>query len=283
MSRIAYVNGQYVPHGEAAVHIEDRGYQFADGVYEVIPIVNGKMIGEKGHIDRLWRSMNELKMDAPMDPGPMKIVMREVLRLNKVETGLIYIQVTRGVAPRDHPFPDDAVSSLVMTAKKTSLEAAEKKAEKGVGVITVPDIRWERCDIKSVSLLPNILAKQQAKEAGAYEAFQYDEDGNITEGSSTNAWMVDQDGTLITRPTNNSILAGITRAELLELLEQKNMKVELRAFSVEELRNAREVFLTSSSAYVQPVVEVDGKPIGNGQPGSISSELRHIFKDFMQN
>ncbi|MBO6827752.1 MAG: D-amino-acid transaminase [Sneathiella sp.] len=283
MSRIAYVNGQYVPHGEAAVHIEDRGYQFADGVYEVIPIVNGKMIGEKGHIDRLWRSMNELKMDAPMDPGPMKIVMREVLRLNKVETGLIYIQVTRGVAPRDHPFPDDAISSLVMTAKKTSLEAAEKKAEKGVGVITVPDIRWERCDIKSVSLLPNILAKQQAKEAGAYEAFQYDEDGNITEGSSTNAWMVDQDGTLITRPTNNSILAGITRAELLELLEQKNMKVELRAFSVEELRNAREVFLTSSSAYVQPVVEVDGKPIGNGQPGSISSELRHIFKDFMQN
>jgi len=283
MSRIAYVNGQYVPHGEAAVHIEDRGYQFADGVYEVIPIVNGKMIGEKGHIERLWRSMNELKMDAPMKPGPMKIVMREVLRQNKVETGLIYIQVTRGVAPRDHPFPDDAVPSLVMTAKKTSLEAAEKKAEKGVSVITVPDIRWERCDIKSVSLLPNILAKQEAKEQGAYEAFQYDQDGNITEGSSTNAWMINQDGTLITRPTNNSILAGITRAELLELLEQKNIKVELRSFTVEELRNAREVFLTSSSAYVQPVVEVDGKPIGNGQPGSISSELRQIFKDFMQN
>lgn len=283
MSRIAYVNGQYVPHGDAAVHIEDRGYQFADGVYEVIPIVSGKMIGEKGHMDRLWRSMNELKMDAPMAPGPMKIVMREVLRLNKVETGLIYIQVTRGVAPRDHPFPVDAVPALVMTAKKTSMEAAEKKAAQGVAVITVPDIRWERCDIKSVSLLPNILAKQEAKERGAYEAFQYDQDGNITEGSSTNAWMVDQDGTLITRPATNSILAGITRAELLELLEQKNIKVELRSFTVEELRNAREVFLTSSSAYVQPVVEVDGQPIGNGQPGSISSELREIFKDFMQN
>ncbi|MBE7637329.1 D-amino-acid transaminase [Sneathiella sp. P13V-1] len=283
MSRIAYVNGQYVPHGEAAVHIEDRGYQFADGVYEVIPIVNGKMIGEQGHMDRLWRSMDELQMDAPMAPGPMKIVMREVLRQNKVETGLIYIQVTRGVAPRDHPFPLDAVPSLVMTAKKTSMDAADAKADKGVSVITTPDIRWNRCDIKSVALLPNVLAKQAAKEQGAYEAFQYDADGNITEGSSTNAWIVDQDGTLITRPTSNSILAGITRAELLDLLEKEGIKVELRAFSKDELMNAREVFLTSSSSYVQPVVEVDGKVIGNGKPGSISSNLRGIFKSYMQN
>ncbi len=283
MSRIAYVNGQYVPHGDAAVHIEDRGYQFADGVYEVIPIVNGKMIGEQGHIDRLWRSMDELQMDAPMAPGPMKIVMREVLRQNKVETGLIYIQVTRGVAPRDHPFPDDAIPSLVMTAKKTSMEAADAKAEKGVSVITTPDIRWDRCDIKSVALLPNVLAKQAAKEQGAYEAFQYDADGNITEGSSTNAWIVDQDGTLITRPTSNSILAGITRAELLDLLKDEGISVELRPFTKDELMSAREVFLTSSSSYVQPVVEVDGKVIGNGKPGSISSNLRGIFKQYMQN
>ncbi|WP_169569147.1 D-amino-acid transaminase [Sneathiella limimaris] len=283
MSRIAYVNGQYVPHLDAAVHIEDRGYQFADGVYEVIPVVNNKLIGEEGHLDRLWRSMEELKMAEPMKRKPLEMVMREVLRQNGVENGLIYLQVTRGVAPRDHPFPRDAVSSLVMTAKKTSPEKAEAKAAKGVSIITVPDIRWARRDIKSVSLLPNVLAKQEAVEKGAYEAFQVDEEGFITEGSSTNAWIITQDGTLVTRPTGNDILAGITRADLLKLLEQKNYKVELRPFTVEELQNAREVFLTSSSSYVLPIVEVDGKPVGNGHPGSISNDLRGIFKDFMNN
>ncbi len=283
MSRIAYVNGQYIPHLDAAVHIEDRGYQFADGVYEVIPIVDNKLIGEEGHLDRLWRSLNELQIQEPMKRGPMKLVMREVLRQNGIQTGLIYMQITRGVAPRDHPFPKDAVPSFVMTAKRMSLDKLDAKAEKGVAVITVPDIRWTRRDIKSVSLLPNVLAKQKAVESGAYEAFQVDEEGFITEGSSTNAWIVDKDGTLITRPTSNSILAGITRADLLKLLEQSDYKVELRAFTVDELRNAREVFLTSSSSYVQPVVEVDGKVIGNGKPGSISNGLRTIFKEFMNN
>lgn len=283
MSRIAYVNGQYIPHLDAAVHIEDRGYQFADGVYEVIPIVDNKLVGEEGHLDRLWRSLNELQIQEPMKRGPMKLVMREVLRQNGIQTGLIYMQITRGVAPRDHPFPKDAVPSFVMTAKRMSLEKLDAKAEKGVAVITVPDIRWTRRDIKSVSLLPNVLAKQQAVESGAYEAFQVDEEGFITEGSSTNAWIVDKDGTLITRPTSNSILAGITRADLLKLLEQRDYKVELRAFTVDELLNAREVFLTSSSSYVQPVVEVDGKVIGNGKPGSISNGLRTIFKEFMNN
>ncbi|WP_037493247.1 D-amino-acid transaminase [Sneathiella glossodoripedis] len=283
MSRIAYVNGQYVPHQEAAVHIEDRGYQFADGVYEVIPIVANKLIGEEGHLDRLWRSLDELQIDAPMKRKPLQLVMRELLRQNGIETGLIYLQVTRGVAPRDHPFPKDAVPSLVMTAKRTSLAKAEAKAEEGVAVITVPDIRWARRDIKSVSLLPNVLAKQKAVEEGAYEAFQVDDDGFITEGSSTNAWIVLQDGTLVTRPASNDILSGITRADLLKLLENKDFKVELRPFSVDELLNAREVFLTSSSSYVQPVVQVDGKSIGNGKPGSISNELRAVFKDYMNN
>jgi len=281
MSRIAYVNGQYVPHLDAAVHIEDRGYQFADGVYEVVPVVNNKLIGEDGHLDRLWRSMDELQMAEPMKRRPMQLVMREVLRRNGVENGIIYMQITRGVAPRDHPFPADAHSSLVMTAKRTSPEKAEMKAEKGVAVITVPDIRWGRCDIKSVSLLPNILAKQAATEQGAYEAFQVDADGFVTEGSSTNAWMVDQDGTLVTRAASHSILSGITRADLLGLLAAEGIKVELRSFSADELRNAREVFLTSSSSYVQPVVEVDGKVIGNGKPGSISNNLRRIFKKYM--
>lgn len=283
MSRIAYVNGQYVPHLEAVVHIEDRGYQFADGVYEVIPIVANKLIGEEGHLDRFWRSMSELKIDEPMKRAPMKLVMREVLRQNGIETGLIYMQVTRGVAPRDHPFPKEVVSSLVMTAKRTSLEKAEKKAEIGVSVITIPDIRWTRRDIKSVSLLPNVLAKQEAVEKGAYEAFLVDEEGYITEGSSTNAWIIDQNGTLITRPASNDILSGITRADLLTLLKANKYEVELRPFTVEELLNAREVFLTSSSSYVQPVVEVDGKVIGNGKPGSISNGLRSLFKDFMNN
>ena len=185
MSRTAYVNGQYVPHRTATVHIEDRGYQFADGVYEVVTVVGGRLIDEEGHLDRLWRSLGELQMDAPMKREPLKLVMREVLRRNGINDGIIYLQVTRGVAPRDHPFPENTPPSLVMTAKRLSMEKLEKKAEEGVSVITVPDIRWPRRDIKSVSLLPNVLAKQAAKDSGAYEAFQVDEDGMVTEGSST--------------------------------------------------------------------------------------------------
>ena len=283
MSRIAYVNGQYVPHNQAAVHIEDRGYQFADGVYEVVPIVAGKLIDETGHLDRLWRSMTELQIEAPMKRSPMQLVMRQVILRNGIENGLIYMQVTRGVAPRDHPFPAAAEPALVMTAKRMSMEKSALKAEKGVSVITTPDIRWARCDIKSISLLPNILAKQEAVEKGAYEAFQVDQDGFVTEGSSTNAWIVDKDGTLITRPTNNSILAGITRAALITLLDQIDIKLELRAFTVEELKSAREVFLTSSSSYVQPVIKVDDRVIGNGEPGSISINLHHVFKEYMDN
>lgn len=198
MSRIAYVNGQYVPHNQASVHIEDRGYQFADGVYEVVTIVNNRLIDEKGHLDRLWRSLNELKIQPPMKRAPLRLAMKEVIRRNRINNGIIYIQVTRGVAPRDHPFPENAVPALVMTAKRLSLDAARKKAEKGIKVATVADIRWARCDIKSVSLLPNILAKQQAKDAGAYESFMIDSDGMVTEGSSTNAWIVNADGHVIT-------------------------------------------------------------------------------------
>jgi D-alanine transaminase len=282
MSRIAYVNGQYQPHNQANIHIEDRGYQFADGVYEVVTIVNGKMIDEEGHLERLWRSLAELQIDAPMKPGPLKMVMREVVRRNGIINGIIYLQVTRGVAPRDHPFPKNTTPALVMTAKRLSMDKAEKTASKGVGVITVPDIRWARCDIKSVSLLPNVLAKQAAKASGAYEAFQVDSKGMVTEGSSTNAWIVDQDGKVITRPTSNEILAGITRASLIRELENKDIEVELRSFTVDELQNAREVFLTSSTSYVLPVVKVDEHVIGNGNPGSISITLREIYRDFME-
>lgn len=281
MSRIAYVNGQYVPHSQASVHIEDRGYQFADGVYEVVTIVNGKMIDEEGHLKRLSRSLSELRIDEPMKPVPLKMVMREVVRRNGILNGIIYLQVTRGVAPRDHPFPKNTPPALVMTAKRLSMNKLEKTAEKGVSVLTVPDIRWARRDIKSVSLLPNVLAKQEAKDKGAYEAFQVDEEGMVTEGSSTNAWIVDQNGKVITRPISNDILAGITRASLLRELQKKGIETELRSFSVEELQNAREVFLTSSTSYVLPVVQVDDHVIGNGNPGSISMALREIYQDFM--
>jgi D-alanine transaminase len=281
MSRIAYVNGQYLPHRDASVHIEDRGYQFADGVYEVVTIVGGRMIDEAGHLDRLERSLNELRMDLPMKREPLKFVMREVIRQNGIRDGIIYIQVTRGVAPRDHPFPKDTPSSLVMTAKRLSMEKAAKTAEQGISVITVPDIRWARRDIKSVSLLPNVLAKQEAKDKGAYEAFQVDEDGMVTEGSSTNAWIVSQEGKIITRPTSNSILAGITRASLIKELEKNGIELELRSFTVDELHSAREVFLTSSTSYVLPVVKVDDQVIGNGHPGLISQKLRTIYENFM--
>ena len=281
MSRIAYVNGQYLPHRDASVHIEDRGYQFADGVYEVVTIVGGRMIDEAGHLDRLERSLNELRMDLPMKREPLKFVMREVIRQNGIRDGIIYIQVTRGVAPRDHPFPKDTPSSLVMTAKRLSMEKAAKTAEQGISVITVPDIRWARRDIKSVSLLPNVLAKQEAKDKGAYEAFQVDEDGMVTEGSSTNAWIVSQEGKIITRPTSNSILAGITRASLIKELDKNGIELELRSFTVDELHSAREVFLTSSTSYVLPVVKVDDQVIGNGHPGLISQKLRTIYENFM--
>jgi|TARA_R100000005_G_scaffold95553_2_gene77454 D-alanine transaminase len=281
MSRIAYVNGRYVPHQDAAVHIEDRGYQFADGVYEVVTIVGGRMIDMEGHLDRLWRSLGELHMAAPMKREPLKMVMREVIRQNGITNGIIYLQVSRGVAPRDHPFPKNTPPSLVMTAKRLSMEKAAKTAEQGVAVVTVPDIRWARRDIKSVSLLPNVLAKQAAKEQGAYEAFQVDEEGMVTEGSSTNAWIVTAAGNIVTRSTGNSILAGITRASLMRELKAEGISFEERNFSVDELLNAREVFLTSSTSYVLPVVKVNEKVIGNGHPGLVTQKLRALYEKFM--
>lgn len=281
MSRIAYVNGRYVRHLDAAVHIEDRGYQFADGVYEVVTISGGRLIDEAGHLDRLWRSLGELRMAAPMAREPLKMVMREVIRRNGIVNGIIYLQITRGVAPRDHPFPKNATPSLVITARRLPLAKAAKTAAEGVAVITLPDIRWARRDIKSVSLLPNVLAKQEARDRDAYEAFLVDEEGMVTEGSSTNAWIVTKDGKIVTRPTGNSILAGITRAALLLELKENGIAFEQRSFSVAELLDAREVFLTSSTSYVLPVVKVDDKVIGNGHPGLVSQKLRALYEKFM--
>ncbi len=272
MSRIAYVNGRYLPHRRAAIHVEDRGFQFADGVYEVIGVRGGRLVDERPHLDRLARSVAALSMKAPMGERALAHVMRETVRRNRVRTGILYLQITRGVASRDHAFPANAEPSLVMMARAYS-GPAPGLVEKGCAVITVPDIRWKRCDIKTVSLLANVLAKQQAKEAGAFEALQVDEDGLITEGATANAWIISQDGVLVTRPADHAILDGITRRAVIALAARAELAFEERAFSVDEAKAAAEAFLTGTTAYVMPITRIDGNPIGGGVPGPFSLRL----------
>jgi D-alanine transaminase len=278
MSRIAYVNGRYVPHGEAGVHIEDRGFQFGDGVYEYFAVLDGRLADFRGHVERLWRSLSELRIAAPMSEAALKVVLHETIRRNRVRQGSVYVQVTRGVAPRDHPFPDPAPPpSLIVTAKPIDLTIGEARAAKGVEVLTQPDMRWGRCDIKTVGLLPNVLAKQAAREAGAYEAWLVDELGFVTEGSSTNAWIVDEHGVLRTRDTNANILRGVTRKGLIEIAEAAGVPVSQRPFTVEEAKRAKEAFITAASTFVMPVIAVDGVKIGDGLPGPVAKRLRALY------
>jgi D-alanine transaminase len=282
MPREAYVNGRYVPHAQASVHIEDRGYQFADGVYEVVTIHNGALIDEGPHLDRLERSLGELRIAMPMSRAVLKLVARELIRRNGVSNGIVYLQVTRGVAPRDHKFPAQARPALVMTTKQMKPHSA-KLLEEGAKVIAVPDIRWARCDIKSVSLLPNVLAKQEASEAGAYEAWQVDAEGFVTEGSSTNAWIVTGEGKVVTRAVGQEILNGITRRALLKLIESQGYTLEERSFSLDEAKTAKEAFITSATSFVLPVTQIDDSPVGNGHPGILTGKLRSHYFDFMAN
>ncbi len=283
MSRIAYVNGQYIPHNEACVHIEDRGYQFSDGIYEVCEVRDGKIIDVKGHLDRLERSAKELSMKQGLSGHALVFVMKEIQQRNKVKNGMIYIQVTRGVAPRNHPFPsDDTPPAVVLTAKSTSRADSDKNAEKGVAVITVPDNRWERVDIKTVSLLPNVMAKQKAKENGAYEAWFVDGENNVTEGSSTNAWIVTKDNVLVTRDAKRGILKGITREGVLKTANNHQIKIEERRFTVKEAQEAKEAFITAATTVVMPVVSIDNKQVGDGKPGEISRRLRQHFHDYAE-
>ena len=276
MTRIAYVNGQYVPHDEAVVHIEDRGFQFADGVYEVIAVHQGKLIDEELHMERLERSLGELSIAWPISRRSMPVVMRQVVRRNRVHNGLLYLQVTRGVAPRNHAFPDHDHSSLVMTSRPTASFDKEAIA-KGVDVITVPDIRWSRRDIKSISLLPNCLSKQQAVEAGAYEAWFIDNDGLITEGTACNAWIVTKDGELLSRKADSDILNGITRQSLIKLAAKEGVSFTERAFTPDEAKAAKEAFLTSTTSFVKPVVRIDGQSVGNGKAGSLTRRLLDFY------
>jgi len=278
MSRIAYVNGRYVPKSDAVVHIEDRGYQFADAVYEVWALFDGKLADPEGHFVRLERSLGELRIDMPMSRKALTAVLRETVRRNRIREGLVYLQVSRGVATRDHAFPgEETPPSVVVTVSRVDRAASEARAAKGVAVVTTPENRWGRCDIKTVGLLPNALAKQKAREVGAVEAWFVDDLGLVTEGASSNAWIVDGDGILRTRDTNANILRGVTRLSLLDLAREAGLKVEERPFTPAEALAAKEAFITGAGTLVLPVVAVDGKPVGGGAPGPVATRLRRLY------
>lgn len=278
MTRVAYVNGAYRPHAQAAVHVEDRGYQFADAVYEVWSVRGGALLDEEGHFARLSRSLGELSIAEPMPRAALKSVLLETARRNRVRDGIVYLQVSRGVAPRDHVFPTAPVRpSVVVTAKPVRVDALEAKATKGVGVITTPDIRWGRCDIKTVGLLANVLVKQQARAAGAGEAWMVDEGGFVTEGGSTNAWIVNADNALVTREATANILNGITRRAVMKVAQERQMRIEERAFTVAEAKAAKEAFITAATAMVTPVTHIDGDPVGDGTVGAVAKALRAAY------
>src|SRR5258708_18983844 len=276
MSRVAYVAGQYLPHRQAAVHIEDRGYQFADGVYEVIAVAGGHLVDEELHLRRLHRSLGELRIALPMDDRALRVVIREIVRRNGVDTGIVYLQVTRGAAPREHAFPKAAKPTLVVTSRR-SPPPDPRLGHDGIAIITIPDIRWQRCDIKSVALIANVLGKQAAREKSAYEAWQVDRAGQITEGTSTNAWIVTADGSVVTRAADTAILNGVTRLAILDIIRREGYRLEERPFTVAEAKAAREAFLTSTTADLLPVVRIDDAPVAEGKPGPLARKLREAY------
>ena len=278
--RVAYVDGRYLPHAGAAVHIEDRGLQFADAVYEVCSVNEGLLLDEQGHLDRLERSLRELAIPMPMARDALKIVMREVMRRNRLKDGLIYLQVTRGAYRRDHAIPHTVRPSLIITARSLDPKTYDKRRAEGISVVTLKDIRWGRCDIKTTGLLPNVLAKTEARKAGAYEAWLVDRDGFVSEGASTNAWIVTKKDVLVTRELTANILAGVTRKGVLAALSQHGINaIEERAFTLKEATNASEAFITSASGGVIPVVRIDGQTIGSGKPGPMAGRIHALYRD----
>jgi D-alanine transaminase len=278
VTRVAFVNGRYTRHGSARVHVEDRGFQFADSVYEVCAIREGILIDQAPHLARLDRSLSELRIMPPMSRASLALVMRETVRRNRIRNGLIYLQVTRGQARRDHGFPTkETPPTLVITARELDLTRYDAMAVKGVSVVTAPDNRWGRCDIKSTSLLPNVLAKQSAREQGAFETWFVDAKGFVTEGASTNAWIVDATGTLRTRALGNAILPGVTRGEILSLCRQHAIKFAETPFTEEEAKAAREAFITAATIGAIPVVQIGQFKIGDGKPGPTTTKLREIY------
>jgi len=276
--RVAYVNGRYVAHAEAGVHVEDRGLQFADAIYEVWSIAGGDIFDEEEHLDRLEHSLRELDMAMPIARKSLKFVLREIARRNRVENGLIYLQITRGTLRRDHPIPSHPPKpTLILTSRSLDVHANDQRRSAGVRVVTLPDQRWARCDIKSTGLIANVLAKTAARTVGAYEAWLVDRDGFVTEGSSTTAWIVDGEGCLVTRDLSNAILPGVTRRVALEAAAEAQIPIIERRFTPEEAAGGREAFLSAASAGITPIVAIDGKPVGDGKPGPVTRRLQELY------
>jgi D-alanine transaminase len=279
VGRVAYVNGRYLPHTRAAVHIEDRGLQFADAIYEVVGVVGGEFLDEEEHLDRLQRSVGEIGMAMPMGRAALKLITREMARRNRVRDGLIYFQVTRGAVRRDHAVSDTPPRpTLIVTARNLDPQQTERRREKGIAVITRPDERWARCDIKSTALLPNILAKTAARKAGAFEAWLLDNDGFVTEGASTSAWIVTKEGRVVTRDLSNTILPGVTRRIILKAAAEGQIPVEERKFTLDEALSAKEAFITAATLGATPVVAIDGHTIGDGKPGPIARRIQELYR-----
>ena len=283
MSRIAYVNGGYVPLRQAMVHVEDRGYQFGDAVYEVCEVRGGRLVDERRHLERLRRSLEALQIRLPMSHSALRVVLREVVARNRIGYGIVYLQVSRGVARREHAFPaPDVPPSLVVTARPLNVRRNEALAAAGIAVISVPDNRWGRVDIKTTGLLPNVLARQAAIAQGARDAWFVDNDGKVTEAASANAWIVTEAGRVVTRPADHGILKGITRTVLFDVIKAQGLSLEERAFTLAEAYAAREAFVTAASQIVLPVVRIDGHVIGDGRPGPLATALRRTFHQYVE-
>ncbi|MDC7789818.1 D-amino-acid transaminase [Rhodoplanes sp. TEM] len=278
MSRVVYVNGQWRPHRAAMVHVEDRGYQFGDGVYEVCEVQGGRLVDERRHTERLLRSLSELRIPLPLPVSALSVVLHETVRRNRMSDGIVYLQVTRGVARRDHGFPPAGTRpSLVVSARRIDPAIGAATARTGIAVVTLPETRWARVDIKAVALLPNVLAKQAAREQGAREAWFVDRDGFVTEGASSNAWIVTATDELVTRPVGPDILRGISREVVKDAARAGRLTLVERPFTVAEALAAREAFVTAASQIVMPVVRIDGHAVGGGVPGPVAAALRAAF------
>jgi D-alanine transaminase len=277
MSRTVYVNGSFLPFEQATIPLMDRGFLFADGIYEVSAVLNGRLVDNEPHLARLDRSLKEIRIANPYSAAEWTRLEEEIVARNRLSEGLVYMQVTRGAAERDYIFPKDATPTVVMFTQPKSM-IASPLAETGAAVITVPDLRWKRRDIKSVGLLAQVLAKQAAAEAGVSEAWMV-EDGVVTEGGSSTAFILTKDRKVVTRPLSTAVLPGITRLSVMRLAKENGLAIEERAFSVEEALGAAEAFYTSASSLVMPVVSIDGKPVADGKPGPMTRRLRRVYLD----
>ena len=281
MSRIVFINGEYRDYSNAMTHVEDRGYQFADGVYEVFSVKDGKLIDYSGHMSRLTRSLNEIKIKYPINIRSILFHMRNIIKKNLIEDGLIYLQITRGVSKRDFKFPKNSESTITIIGNNIAIDEYDNIFEKGISVVTTRDLRWKRVDIKSLNLLAPVLAKQFAYEQKAQEAWLIDDDGFITEGSSSNAWVL-IGKTLYTRPVSPSILNGITRKTLMKGLKKYGYSFKERKFNLHDIKKSKEAYITSATQYVMPVVKINNKKIGDGKVGKFAKIFKEIYLESVQ-